>query len=743
MIRNILALLCLLALIYLSFTTESATQVNRTNKDQFSAVSASKYLDNIATAPHPIGSLENQKVRDYIANTLRDEGLDVRIEKGYVNYSRKPTYMRMAYVENIIATLKGSDANAKKVVIAGHYDSVFEGPGAADDGYAIASMIETVKLLKNHPRKSDIELVITDGEEMGLFGAQHYADNNDLSNIGILLNFEARGNAGPGLAFEFSDNNAWLVEEMAKASNRPIANSLSYETYKRMPNGTDFMVFSDVGVQGINYAFIDGFSYYHNPVDNIENLSLESVQHTGENMYRMAKHFANFDFGTPPEGNASFFNFYGNLIHYPTTRDIYILIFGLCLLIFTVYKSSRNKDVNLKGIGVSFIALLGIIIFIAALNFGLAFLVKKMYPQYSTFYIHQYYNHEWYFLAGIGLTLVTSWIFGSMLLKKFGNKNIGLATAFLLAVLTLVLYFFVRTGTYLMMYPMIALTIGLLVSEYIKTNEKQWQSWVLAFGMFSVFIGFWTTVSHNLFLGFSFGALPGAVIPTALFCFASLALLPVLWKKKEYLIPIFGICLFSYSMINAHLRSKPSEEEPLKSNLFFVSDRTANQQFWASRDHFINDGHLNLLDGAEKGRLPRHLPFSRFMKKSSLNADGFATEFIIDSIPESKSVLIKMINPKRAAKSFLVLNEIENVDKILIDGQLNKQFSEGATGFYSTVLFGIGLDSMEVEIVKRDYSKPVETYFNFSYQEPLKEEEMPKGIVRNDGYTYIAESVKF
>ena len=745
MIRNIIALIGLLGLVYLSFSLESATSVKKKVQDQFSAEALIPYLEEIATKPHPIGSIENQKVRDYIAKTLSAEGLEVRIEKGYVNSSWKPTYMQMAYVENIIATLKGSDPKAKKVVIAGHYDSVFEGPGAADDGYAIASMIETVKLLKNHPRKSDIELVITDGEEMGLLGAQYYAKNNDLSNIGILLNFEARGNAGPGLAFEFSDNNAWLVEEMAKASERPIANSLSYEIYKRMPNGTDFMVFSEEGVQGINYAFIDGFSYYHNAVDNIENLSLESVQHTGENMYRMAKHFANYDFGTPPAGNASFFNFYGSLIHYPVHLDLYILIFGFCLLFFTFFKSSKNEEVNLKRIAVSFIALLGILILIAGLNFGLAFFVKMLYPQYSTFYAHQYYNHEWYFLAGLGLTILVSWILGSMLLNRFGSKNIGLATALLLTFLTIVLYSFVRTGTYLMMYPMIALTVGILVSEYLKTNENQWQSWLLAIGIFSVFIGFWTNVSHNLFLGFSFGALPGAVIPTALFCFASLALLPALWKKKEYLIPIFGICLFSFSMVNAHLKSKPTETEPLNSNLFFVQDNNTGQNYWATRNHFVNDGHLNLLDGAEKGRLPRHLPFSRLFKEygKELNTVKFNSEFIIDTIPESNSMLIKVGNIQRASKSYLVLNEVENVEKIFINGHLNKEFTDGATGFYYSVLFGIGSDSMEVEVVKRDFSKPIEMYVNFSYQDPLNEKKLPKGIVRSDGFTYISDLVEF
>ncbi len=742
MLRNILTLIAIVGLIYLSFSSESATSIQKKKVDQFSAEAAMVHLNGIAQKPHPIGSLENQKVRDFIVRTLEKEGLEVKVQKGYVNSSWKPTYMQMAYVENIIATLKGSDPEAKKVVLCGHYDSVFEGPGAADDGYSIACMIETVKMLKNTPRKSDIELVITDGEEMGLLGAQYYAENSDLSDIGILLNYEARGNEGPGIAFEYSDNNAWLIAEMAKASKRPIANSLSYEVYKRMPNGSDFTIFKEGGVQGINYAFIDGFSYYHNPADNIENLSPESVQHTGENMYLMAKHFSNFDFAKVTEGNASFFNFYGNLIHYPSGADFPILIFSLCLLAFAIFRYFKHNDVTVKGILIGFFALFGILILAGGLNFGLAYIVKKMYPQYSTFYSYHYYNHEWYLLAGIGLTLLISWWLGSILVGKFGRKNMGIAAALILAALSIVIYLFIPTATYLMMYPMVALTAGLLVTDYLKLAESHWQSSVLAIGMLSVFVGMWTAFSHNLFLGFSFGALPAAVLPTALFCFAGFGLAPALWKKKEYLIPILGLCLFSYSLINAHIRSKPTIKEPLNSNLFFVTDLHAGESYWASENLYINEGHLNLLNGAEKGRLPRHLPYSNLMKKSALNANHFASTFSIDTLTESNSTLINVKNSRRAGKSYIVIDEVANIDKILVDDQLNKDFKAGATGRYYSVLFGIGQDSMKIEIVKRDNAKPVEAYINFSFQEPFMRESLPLEIVRSDGFTYVSDLVE-
>ena len=743
MIRNIFSVLIIFSLIYLSFSNESATSVKKKTNDQFSAEAAMVYLNEIAKETHPIGSLENMRVRDYLVRTLREEGLTVKLDNGYVNTSWNPTFSRMAYVENVVATLKGSDPNAKKVVLAGHYDSVFEGPGAADDGYAIACMIETVKMLKDKSRKSDIVLLITDGEEMGLLGAKHYVENNDVSDVGVLLNFEARGNEGPGIAFEYSNNNAWLIEEMAKASKRPIANSMSYEVYKRMPNGSDFTIFADAGIQGINYAFIDGFSYYHNPVDNVENISWKSVQHTGENMYLMAKHFANYDFGEVPYGNASFFNFYGTLIHYSASADLFILIFTMFLLGFTFYRYSKHESVGFKSVALTTLSMLGMLVLCGGINYGLAEFVKMIYPQYSTFYSFHYYNHEWYLVAGIGLSLCISWWLGTKVIEKWGGKSAGLSAMLLIGLLAIVFYTAIPTGAYLMVFPLLALTVGMLLHDLFGLKKENWQAWLLSLGMLFVFTGVWSGLTHNLFLGFSLGALPGAVLPPVLFFFASYALLPDLWKKTDLLVPILGLSLFSYAMVNAHLKSKPTPREPLKSNLFFVTDNSTGKSYWATQDDYINAGHLDLLKDAEEGRLPRHLPYSRFKKESILNASRFKTEFIRDTLQTGNSVKYKVKNRKRSSKSYIVIDEVKNVDKLLVNGKLNSDFEEGRDGLYYSVLFGIGADSMTVEVVKRDSAVAVDAYINFSYQEAFMQEVLPKHIVRNNGFTYVGNKVSF
>jgi hypothetical protein len=743
MIRNISAITILCLLTFLAFNLESATKVKSSNTSGFSAENAFEYLEEIAKEPHPIGSLENKKVRDYLVQTLRAEGLEAEVQTGYVKSSWKPSYVRMAYVENVVATLKGTDPNAKKVVIACHYDSVMEGPGAADDGYAVACAIETVKLLKKENRKSDLILLITDGEEYGLFGAQLYASKTDLSEIGIMLNYEARGNEGPGIAFEWSDNNAWLVDELSKAYKRPIANSLSYEVYKRMSNGSDFTIFKRKAVPGINHAFIDGFSYYHHPQDNLQNISKESIQHTGENMYLAAKHFTNYEFKEEKKRNASFFNFYGFFVNYGADLDLifFTLAMLLAVLIMTLYK--RRDLTSTKGSLISLLGIFGTLLLSSGACFGLTFLLKKIYPQYATFYANHYYNHEWYLLAGIGLTFVICWLLGRILIKKYGSENLGVAILLLLTFLSLGLYIEAQSATYLMMYPLATISAGLLLQSKFQSEEKPWIGFTIGIITLSVLIGFWAVFSHSIYLAFSLNILFSAIIPTALFCFASYALLPDLWKKSNA-VAIFGVGLFLFSLGAAHATSNPTEARPLKSNLFYTYNSENAQTSVATFDDHINEGHLGLIDENEKINLAKQMPYYNFASASDVDLSKYKSE-ISDSIPrDSKSSkTITLTHPKYASMTHIYIPEITNVDSLFVNNQLNKAFKDGATGGFYSPMYGFGLDTMEVRLVKRDTSVMCKVYVNIQYRDMPVPEKLPRDMVRNGGKVVMSEVLEF
>src|SRR5205814_9841659 len=98
-------------------------------------------------------------------------------------------YVRL---ENIVCRLKGT-SQEKAVLLVAHYDAVNAGPGASDDGVAVAAFLEAARALKSLPQlKRDIIFLFTDGEEKGLQGARAFVSDPSWSqDVGIVLNFEA------------------------------------------------------------------------------------------------------------------------------------------------------------------------------------------------------------------------------------------------------------------------------------------------------------------------------------------------------------------------------------------------------------------------------------------------------------------------------------------------------------------------------------------------------------------------
>ncbi len=90
---------------------------------------------------------------------------------------------------NIIAELPGSDPNAGAIVLGAHYDTVAASPGADDNGSAIATLLETARLLSQqaaagNPSLATLRLVFFDQEEhqsdgSGLLGSLAFTQDAD------------------------------------------------------------------------------------------------------------------------------------------------------------------------------------------------------------------------------------------------------------------------------------------------------------------------------------------------------------------------------------------------------------------------------------------------------------------------------------------------------------------------------------------------------------------------------------
>ncbi|MGQ0719796.1 MAG: M28 family peptidase [Pseudonocardiales bacterium] len=105
----------------------------------FSAERALAPLREFATEPRPLGSAASDRARDYLAGALRSAGFSVEITRGVGAFTVEGV-ASFGRVDNIVAALPGRDPTGS-VVLAAHYDSVATGPGASDDGAAIAAML--------------------------------------------------------------------------------------------------------------------------------------------------------------------------------------------------------------------------------------------------------------------------------------------------------------------------------------------------------------------------------------------------------------------------------------------------------------------------------------------------------------------------------------------------------------------------------------------------------------------------
>jgi len=323
----------------------------------FSAERAHQRIRTFAREPHPSGSEANAKVRDYLADSIGSMGLSPEIQVTLVNW--RPG--RAATTENVLARIDGT-ANTRAVALVAHYDSVAFGPGAADDGSGVAALLETLRALKaGPPLKNDVMFLFVDGEEgrlhggTGLRGARAFVQQHPWAKeIGVVLNFDARGTSGPSYVYETSPENGWLIAQLARAGCKPMGASFMYDLYSRTPLASDFTVFRDAGIPGLNFAFIKGLTRYHTMLDCPENVSLRSLQHDGEYALKLARHFGDLPLEDVNAPNAVYFNTLGyHLVHYPLgwALPLAILVFiaFVALLAFGFARGTLTPSGVLRG----------------------------------------------------------------------------------------------------------------------------------------------------------------------------------------------------------------------------------------------------------------------------------------------------------------------------------------------------------------------------------------------------------
>ncbi|MFF0087439.1 M20/M25/M40 family metallo-hydrolase [Streptomyces canus] len=551
---------------------------------EFSAERALTHVRQIAVKPHPTGSAESERVREYIARTARAFGAMVETQSGPAA-SGEGKELQLATVHNVVARFPGTGpavGTRRSVLVVAHYDSVPGGPGAADDGAAVGSMLESMRAIsESGPVRNDIVFLFTDGEELGSLGARLFVERNEMAEFGVVLNWEARGSSGPVLTFETSTGNAALMSGFAAAVSRPTGNSLAYEIYRRMSNDSDFTVFKEAGATGINSAFIDGFHDYHAASDSVDNLSGRSVQHQGDTMLGLVRSLGDREAPVTSGGDTVYFDLFSRLlVHYPAGWALPAAALSVLAMGGLLWLGVRRGTVRPRGLLLSAAGGLGAVLASAALCAAGWLAIAALRPDFASMPLSEPYAAGGFALALLLLVPAVAF-FAARLLRRLNTAELAggglLLSALLLAGTAAVL----PGATYLTQWPLAA---GLPVLWWLVRRPRSWEARTVLLGAAPAVVAVALSAPLVKLLVIALGVASIAV-PALLTALSVILLLPLLARLPRTRTLAAGTTVLALGLVAAVMpQSTVGPQRPRTSTLVYVRDMAAGSSYWLSPD---------------------------------------------------------------------------------------------------------------------------------------------------------------
>ncbi|HJP92472.1 MAG TPA: M20/M25/M40 family metallo-hydrolase [Pyrinomonadaceae bacterium] len=592
---------------------------------EFSAARALQKLRIISARPHPIGSQEHETVRDYIFRELSNLGLSPETQRTVAVNTRWGSPFVAATVQNVLTRIKGTNST-RAVLLAAHYDSVPTSFGASDDGAGVVTLLETARALKaNGPLKNDVILLFSDGEEVGLLGANAFTTHPWAKDVAVFMNFEARGNTGPVVMFETSNGNNNLIREFDQAAPRSMASSVFYEIYKLLPNDTDFTVLNRTGAQGLNFAYLNGINHYHTWLDNIQEINPRTLQDLGSNALALTKHFANDDLGAKTT-NAVYFNVLGAVfIHYPPLVNIVFLVLTVLLFIIVVWQGFKSKQLTFFGIVWGFLALLVTVIVSALITWLAWWLILKIRPAIFSVPWSEPYNSNIFRVAFVLLALGLTSIIYLLIRRQADWRTLTVGASLWWLILAVSVTLLIPGASYLFTLPLLFLLVGLTIVFFSRNPESIASQLELAVAMLPAVI-FWAPLIYVVFVALTLNSAWMVTICAALLFGLLLPAIVQAINVWRWLIPSVLVITSLILLIVGIADISFDKREPKMDNLFYGLNADTGQAFFASSDSKTDEWTTQFLSSnVQRGTMPEFFPGSpRVFWKSTASAAPLA-----------------------------------------------------------------------------------------------------------------------
>jgi len=549
--------------------------------DVFSAERALAFLNAFATEPHPVGSAEHDRVREYLVSQLTNLGVLPEIQH---TVGVTPRYQVAGTVENIVARLKGSSGATDAVALVAHYDSVAAGPGAGDDGAGVAALLETLRALRAGPAlQNDLIFLFTDGEEDGLLGASAFvAEHPWAKDAHVVINFEARGNSGASQMFETSAGNGRLIDLFAQAAPHPSGSSLTYEIYKHMPNDTDMTVFKKSGAAGLNFAFIGHWEAYHTPLDNTQLLDRGSLQQHGENALSLARRLGNADLMQLQDRDAVYFSLPRNLFPHYSSRFIWPLAIGSGFFLLAVMFYAKGAwESRLPGILAGLFAHLGVLVLLLLLGMGYIFGLRWLHFNFLA--DGNFEQNPFYALGLISLLTALQSALYKLLRKKIVAPSLFLGGALLIFAFVLMASKWLPGGTFLFVWPLLAALLA-TVTVAFRPGRLSFSAACLLCLLSLPGLVLFALVLKGSYTAVGLSSM-GARLMSFMFALCFLLLSPLLeslFAANRNLLPLASILAAIGFCVAGSWTARYSPAHPKPSMLSYALDTGTGKALWTS-----------------------------------------------------------------------------------------------------------------------------------------------------------------
>jgi len=648
--------------------------------DQFSAERAFVHLSDLINddQAHASASTKNKANLQIISNKFSALGYTPEVQKILACTLHYPGCTQ---VQNFIAVLKGSGSGAKTgdaIMLTTHYDSVPAGPGAADAGAGVAALIEIARILKDEssPKSgmnNDVIFLITDGEEGGLRGAQGFASEHPLmKNVKLVVNLEARGISGPSSMFETSDGNRNLIKTYAQASQRPVANSLSFEIYKRLPNDTDYSIYKPMGVAGLNYAFTGDVALYHSARDDLAHLDQASLQHHGVNALDAVRAFGNVDLNTiNGTMNATYFDVFGRILfNWSSSLNTPLSVLALLVLAFATFKVRIGWRADALSVGL----VIGVILLTPAIGWLLSFPLGR-WPQ--LFYL----DHPCPWFGRLALLFgaaLAPWIMTKLMTKakSVSYNSLVSIVGVLFAVLSLVVAILMSGASYLFLVPALAMAVGVLIDIWRKHERYTWAAHMGL--MAAAYMAFYHFIAIEVILHYKLSHF--RILPLVLL---GLTLLPILHRahtQAPKTTKILGASMLSVVLATAIISiflPGFNEAHPRGQNLVYIQNNNNSEAVWVSETAGGQDPEFLQAAGFENSQ--KMAPLYRLagghsVSKPTPNLNMSAVDYKVLSNDINtaglRTVIIEATSSNQGYELTLAFADKSVPDTIKVNGQL-------------------------------------------------------------------------